>query len=184
MAKKDIIERIIDELKARFENCNWDDIQLTMKASGDVITITPCFYDNDNKNSASVEFFLIKSPSMNLAGCDTIRELAYTLKDYESDRLQDIQNKDACKQFYDTYIAAYSSEDIRQACDYSSRLRAEWLKQNGQPFDDFADHFDYAALDDSSINDAKRIEELCILSHNVDTYSDWYKDLYGRRPNL
>lgn len=183
--KKDIIERIVDELKSRFEKNNWTKLTLTMKPSGDEITIDPCFYDDSNKNAATVEFFLINSPSINIAGCDSIRELAYILKDYEADRKDTISNKDACKQFYDMYIAKYSSEEIRQACDYGYKLMTEWQKNHSdESIDAFRSNYDYTELDNSGQNDAKRIEELCILSHNLDTYSDWYKDLYGRRPQL
>lgn len=182
--KKDIIERIIDELKTRFEQNSWDEITLTMKPSGDKITIHPCFYDS-TKNEATVEFFLVNSPSMNIAGCDSIRELAHLLKDYEADRKADIINKADCKKFYDTHIAKYSSDEIKKACDYGYKLMTEWSKNHSdQSLDDFTGNYDYTALDDSGKDNAERIKELCCLSHHLEFYSDWYKDLYGRRPKL
>lgn len=56
-----------------------------------------------------------------------------------------------------------------------------WDSKTGVSLLDFMDGFCFADI--AKDNDSpEHVKELIQLSMNLDTYSDWYKDLYGHRP--
>ena len=176
---KDIITRIIDELVNRLNDSDWEPITLTMKPSGETVRVTPCFYGSKDPNQ--VEFFLLDSTAMNMCGCDNWQDLAHTLLDFEKDRLASIDSKRKCNAFYEKSIKPYSNEEIHKGNEYFEDIYRAWDCKTGVSLSDFMDSFCFADI--AKDNDSpERVKELVQLSMNLDTYSDWYKDLYGHRP--
>ena len=179
MKENDIIARITDELTDKFSQNGWKPVTLTMEPSGATLKITPCFTDERNHEHAA--FFLCDTPAMNMSGCGNIQELARAVNDFEKNRLESLGSKCACKAYYEKHIRPYSEDDIRRSSAYLDIIHEAWNKSDKSGIYDFIRDFSFAdiAMDGDS---PERAEELVRLGLHHEFYSDWYKELYGRRP--
>lgn len=77
-----IMTKTENALRNRIAANNFDTIKLEMKCNGDVVRITPCSYVPTITSFEQVEWYLIDSPSINLAGSKNLSEVADTLDNY------------------------------------------------------------------------------------------------------
>lgn len=123
------VEKIKEELAKRLKDNNYEEISITMKCNGDVVTIKPMSQNGDITTLEDAEYFLVHSPSLPWLGGDTLDVVAKQIAEYTNTLAQNAIEKQQLREYFMTRIAGK---------DYN------------------ADDWGY--------------------------YSDWYKDVYGRRP--
>lgn len=174
-------EKIKNELTNRLEKANFKEISITMKKSGDKISITPCAQMPTIESMNDIEYFLLNSTGINLLGCDTIDELATTIQNYEAQREHDLNERDRLKEYYEANIKGHDETELTDGNRYSIKLYEAWREQPEMSYEDFETQYDIASLDPQKTTD--EIKSNLSLAHSWSFYSDWYKDLYGVRPH-
>ena len=85
--KKYNVEIVENALRIRLQealNKGYGGITVTMKCNGDLVYITPCFWDLDETNLNRADFFLVDSPTLPWLGAEKITKVAEELANYEA----------------------------------------------------------------------------------------------------
>ena len=95
------LEATMKKLEERFEQTDWESIDITMKCNGDVLRITPCGYGKVNKDN--VEYFLVEggTPWM---GTDTLEKLAQELIDYSKIIKEHEEEQKEIREYFEEHI--------------------------------------------------------------------------------
>ena len=165
------IQNTANALIQRFTQNGWRPLTLTIKATGDKVTITPCIYDGTDTAETvnDCEYFLMDCATINLCGADTIEEIADQLNNFAETKAQDIDDKQRLKQFYQTNLAGFNKHDFQM-----SHIAYDLIECQKLSIEEAATQMKV------SIEDANKY---ITLSHSFSFYSDWHKDLFGFRPH-
>ena len=177
-------KKIEKELTNRFKKANFKPITITMKKSGDKVIITPCSELGHIKNMNDISYFLIESQYVNLCGCDTLSELAQTIQNYEDIREQTLKEKHKCHEYYEHNIKGNPVEKLTQGNQYANTIWKAWIAQDEiKDYREFEKQYPIQNLCVKTKQTEEYIKDAISLSHNYEYFSDWYKELYGRRPH-
>lgn len=80
------LKRTEDALRQRFQASQWEPITLTLKDSGDVVTITPCIPEQPEAATISEQhcsWFLIKTQAFEIPGGESLSYVANIINNWE-----------------------------------------------------------------------------------------------------
>lgn len=177
-------QKTMDALISRFEAAGWQRIQVTIKATGDTVDITPCYYGEKPEHGInSCEFFLIDTDCMNLCGSDDLADIANILNNFRFLKANDRICKQRLADFYTKYLQGKTEEDwarMRQVNQVAQRL---WFEAKVPTWEDFIREQIPAIAYETKLS-IKNVENALEFSDHVNHYHDRYKDLYGVSPDL
>lgn len=156
-----------------------------MKSDGEEIIITPCFFDNDDTTDiANAEYFLIHANKLNNLGATHIENIAAILADYEQKVNELAIEKADCQKFYDRNICGKSITSLQLGNTITCEIYSLCMKSSETNFTKFRDTADLSDIANEHGVTTEEIREAVQLADDWDYYSDWYKSLYNRRPNV
>ena len=174
------IECTKNELIKRFTANGWTELTLQMK-SGDTVIITPCYYGDDTpKSDKECEWFLMDSSTIYLIGGETLDIIAEQLNNFENLKDEREKEKVSLANFYNEKIGSKSEADRLLATNLSHYIFDTWTDQSCS-YDEHVDNITAEACRFFNI-DTKKFHELLDIEEARSIYSDWHKDVYGRRP--
>lgn len=178
------IEKTVQALIERFQASNWQPIMLTIRATGDTVTVTPCFYGNKLPEKPSdCEYFLMDCPGILLNGCDRIEEVADTLNRFKAIKAKDTQDKVALHEFYKNKLDGVTDQDWTAMRTISKALYEMWQERKETRWEDFLQEVK-PVLSRQTKQSFAAIDKAIELSDNFDYYADTFKNLYGYYPRL
>lgn len=177
-----MIQKIENELVTRFETAHWDAITIHMKKSGHDLTLTPCSQKMDITNKADVDFILIDGAPVMFYGCETLKDLAETIANYDAILDEKLEQPKKLRAFAEKSLKGHTLKELRDGNTFVSFMWDRWDTKLYPTWTAFSEAFDYSILVDAN-HDMDAVKEAIALSHAWDYYSDWYKELYGHRPN-
>lgn len=104
--KKYDVNKVKAAIIAKLETAKFNEIELTMKCNGDVVTIKPTGY-NDIYKLEDAEYFLVSSPSLPFISSEKFDEVAENIARYE----ELIQENEERKREYARYIKEHGYWD-------------------------------------------------------------------------
>ena len=172
--------KIKSELLNRFDAASWKGITIHMKKSGHDLILTPCSQISP-VNEQNVEYIMIDGAPIMLYGCDTIDELAETIANYDSILDEKLEQPRKLREFAQKSLKGHTLKELEDGNAFVSDMWKQWNTKESS-WEDFSKNFDYSIFVDAN-HDVKTIKDNIALSHAWNTYSDWYKELYGHRPS-
>lgn len=170
------------ELIRRFQETDWKEITIHMKHNHDNITIQPTSY-KDIKTLSDVEWFLVYGSPLTLDS-DSLVELAGNLCNYPYllSAYQDEEKRLA--NYFNRYLKDLTHHTLRKANELS-QLAYDNYKTSKSTLN-FNAYVDTVFIKTLNVNkeEALRIKSLLDYSNHWSVYSDWYKEMYHRRPRL
>lgn len=170
------VEATRKALIKRFEENGWKELMLTLK-TGDRVWITPCYYGKGIPSAENIEYFLMESDSVYLCGSERLDKVAETLNNFSQIKDEDEQSKLELQQYFRDNIEGHSESEWELGANLN---RAMWKnpEYNWQtPL-----HTVALGLADQFGVTTDEAENALRLIECAETYSDWYKDVWGHRP--
>lgn len=173
--------KIKSELLKRFDAASWKGITIHMKKSGHDLILTPCSQISP-VNEQNLEYIMIDGAPIMMYGCDTIDELAETIANYDSILDEKLEQPRKLREFAQKYLKGHTLKELKDGNAFAIAMWKKWDTEKYPSWDDFSEQFDYSIFVDAS-HDIKTVKDNIALSHAWESYSDWYKELYGKRPS-
>lgn len=181
------IKNIETELVKRLEDNNWKKITIHMKKSNDTLTIEPFTQGNSINSLNDIDFFMVTSSSNipDLGGC-TITRIAEQIAEYDSLVKNTADERECCREFYNKKLKGHTTQELSDGLHYRHEIFKEFVcnktKNDACNLIDFVDEYDLSKLVDDT-HDETYIKNALTLAADFSEYSEWYRDLYGSRPN-
>lgn len=160
----------------RFEENGWKELELTLK-TGDRVWITPCYYGDGTPSVNDIEYYLMDSDSVYLCGSESVDKVAETLNNFSQLKDEDEQSKTELQKYFEDNIEGHSDEEWKLGSELNKLM---WNNPNYSwqtPIREVAE-----GLAKELNGDADKFESALRLIECAETYSDWYKDVWGHRP--
>lgn len=167
-------------LREKFTANGWQPMSVRTPTR-DVIKITPCAYGPDDvADEKSVGHYLLDCDcDVMLWGASSLRELAGIVDGFAAVKAEDADQKRKLKEFYVKHIQHVGMP----WWNLSFRLMQDWI---GITIDEgIQDRTEICRLIAESRGLEEQTVKYCMdIQDDWSTYSDWHKDVYGRRPRL
>lgn len=184
--KKTLTERVQEELIKRLTDAEWHKITINMKKSSHDLTISPCAQTTDINKLEDVEYFLVESPELPWLGGNTIEIISEQIANYDKYLAENDDEKKQLRDFYKKHLSGHTEKELRDGNSYFGKIYDIW-RQNSKnsdiSLDDLIATYDMSTLTENN-DTVDYIKTAIGVSTAFSTYSDWYKDVYGRRPRI
>lgn len=175
--------RIKKEITKRLVESGFKPITITMKVSGDELTITP--YGNNITGTQDIVACDISGQHITSQFCeqkdnDVLDFIADTIINYETLKREMADDDTKLEKFYNDRIKGHTRSEQKDGMRYFKAIYEDW--KDLSDFAAFEENYDVMKLDETK--DETYIRECLALVENISTYSDWYKSVYDRRPTL
>lgn len=184
--------RIYKYLIEKIQRANFQEIQITMKKNNHHITIEPCTQSETISSIKDIEFFIVTDIDtefyLELSG-DSLAELTGILahydRFYENRKNQSAEQSLKLKMFYQEHLNKPEPfrEDAKNLMDYMCKY--ENLKEKKETS---ISQYTQIYMREKQISNANEkeleeyIKELIQYINDGTLYSDWYKNVHGKRP--
>ena len=157
-----------NKLLSLLQTSGYQPITLTMRPSGDKVTIAP-FLDPSPEQKLPA-WYNVNTPvhGLNLDTEDLV-QLAAKLCDYEKEKQNAANEVQDLQQFYKNHIENHTKKEIRKAEDIHLYI----IKHPDETVETVCEHFPMSE---------QEIKNAVTLSENYAIYSDWHKYLFHVRP--
>lgn len=105
------LEKTVAALIAKFEAANWDEITITLKNSGHVLTIIPSAMQIEITELSDVEWFLVYGSPLTDLGGSSLERLAQDLIDYDQKLIELDGDKAKLLDFYNKHVNIPDPDD-------------------------------------------------------------------------
>ena len=157
-----------------------------MKKSGDNVSISPCSQKSNINKLEDVEYFLVASPTLPWLGGDTIETISEQIVNYDKYIAKHIDERKKLHDFYENHLSGHTDKELRDGNAYFDKIFNIWQQNsdgNNISLDELINSYDLSSI--AKNNDTADYVRIAIkASMAYDAYSDWYKDVYGRRPRI
>ncbi len=179
-----------EKLTLMFEDMGWDTISLTHISNLNLrMEISPHYYGGGKpSNISDIEYFGVEawngSKNLQLYGSEDIVEVAHMYNNLPVFAKEHDDDENSLHKFYNDKVAGYTEEQWQLSHRVSHLVYEGWGKarDNGENlnYDDYVNKY----MPDIAVKMHLPLEvanDALELSHNASMYSDWSKDVYGRR---
>ena len=170
------IEKTREALIKKFEESKWEEITLTIKATGDKVRITPCGYVSEIHSLKEVEYFLMDCATVNLCGSPSIDKIAKTLNEFAKLKEESESDSMRLEKFFKENIKGHTEEEYKIGSKIYDMVHEEHVSFQ-TPYEEIAERFH------KRLGITKEKAMACFkLVEDCGFYSDWHKDVWGHRP--
>lgn len=173
------------ELLNRFSKNNWEPIQITMKATQEILQITPVSQTSTISQLSDVEYWLVKGSSMPYLSTESLIDLAISLVDYKNLLDDANEQKAKLKEYYQKHIQGHTIQEYQTGWKYIEDARTFF--DNNPSLQSSHDFYQWVIKEFPNVvhtTNKKQVEAAIQLAYVVEEYNDWFKDYYGYRPRF
>lgn len=184
--KNPLIKRVQDELIKRLTDADWHEITINMKKSGDNVSISPCGQTSNINKLEDVEYFLVTSPTLPWLGGDTIETISEQIVNYDKYIAEHIDDRKQLHDFYENHLSGHTDKELRDGNTYFDKIFNIWQQNrddNNISLDELINNYDLSSIAENN-DTADYVRTAIKVSMDYSAYSDWHKDVYGRRPQI
>lgn len=174
------VAAVYNSLLQKLQANNWKEISITMKKTGNILTIIPVG-QNTVTSLNNAEYFLVENNGVTEESSESLTEIASFIANYDNILEYNNQLKKDLETFRQEHFHGHSASEYEDGFKTLTDLEETKKSMGLKGYNKDAVITTYARKTNKS---KEEIETAIQFYTNVERYADSYKELYGHKPKF